>query len=170
MPDPATPPATGEPAPAATSSDGGGGGNDSTSNGGQPLGPEGEKALEAFKQRAREAEKERNALRSRVEEFENANKSEQEKLEGKLVDAEKRAESNQTQLLRYEVAAEKELPLKWASRLSGSTKEELEADADELLKEINPGPRTNHDPGPRDSADDPADMTRLIRRRAGRSA
>jgi len=48
--------------------------------------------------------------------------------------AEKRAADAEARALRLEVAAEKGLTLAQAKRLVGSTKEELEADAAELLE------------------------------------
>lgn len=45
----------------------------------------------------------------------------------------------ESKLLRYEVAAAKGLDLKAALRLQGSTKEELEADADDFAKSFLPG-------------------------------
>lgn len=50
----------------------------------------------------------------------------------------KRAESAETSLLKSKVAYEKKLPLELASRLIGSTEEELKADAESLSGIIKP--------------------------------
>jgi hypothetical protein len=53
-------------------------------------------------------------------------------------------------------------------RLQGSTKEDLEKDADELLKLVKPG--TSFDGGPRgDQTPPPTDMDAAIRAAAGRT-
>lgn len=62
--------------------------------------------------------------------------TEQQKLETRATTAEQRATEIEARLLRYEVAAEKGIPLTAAARLQGATKEELEADADNLLSLI----------------------------------
>lgn len=60
----------------------------------KPLGPEGEKALNAFKSRARSAEKENAELRERLEKLEEQNKSESEKaLDKARKEARKEAET-----------------------------------------------------------------------------
>lgn len=79
-------------------------------------------------------------LKSRAEklaEIEEAQKSEterereqREKLEQELAEARKALESERTNALRAQVAAEKQVPL---ANLTGSTREELEASADALL-------------------------------------
>jgi len=73
---------------------------------------------------------------TRLKEFEDAGKSAAEKLEEDRAAAEGRATSAETKLLRFEVAAEKGLPLSLAGRLQGSTKEELSADADKLKQDF----------------------------------
>ncbi len=62
-----------------------------------------------------------------------------EKAEKRAKEAEDRAARLELNELRSSVAKAKELPAYLASRLQGSTKEELEADADALLKELNLG-------------------------------
>jgi hypothetical protein len=123
------PPATGEqPQPAA---DGG------------ELGDAGKQALAAERTARREAEKQRKELEARLKELEplaakaqqleDAKKSEAEKLNEKLTAAEKRAIEAETKALRLEVATAKGLTPAQAKRLVGATKDELEADADDLL-------------------------------------
>lgn len=75
-------------------------------------------------------------LADKAKELEDANKSETEKLTERLTAAEKEAGSSKSELLRLRVAMTKGLTLKQAGRLRGTTEEELEEDADELLEEI----------------------------------
>lgn len=77
----------------------------------------------------RNAEKD---LKAQLLEYQDKDKTEQQKLEDRASSAEGRAVSAETKLLRFEVAAEKGLPINLAGRLQGSTKEELAADADKL--------------------------------------
>lgn len=72
----------------------------------------------------------------RLAEIEDANKSEQEKLQERLAAAEQREADANARLLRAEVASEKGLTAKQAARLTGTTKEELAADADEFLADL----------------------------------
>lgn len=74
----------------------------------------------------RKAQKELDDLR-------NAGKSENEKLTDRVAQAEKDLADARAHALRLEVAAEKGLTPSQAKRLVGSTREELEADADELV-------------------------------------
>lgn len=121
-----------------------------------PLGEAGQKALDAFKARAREAEaklKELEPLAARAQELEDANKSELEKLTGKLSKTEKEAAEAKARLLRYEVAAEKEVPSKLVPLLTASSKEELEAQADLILENAKPAePAPDFDGGAREPA------------------
>lgn len=125
----------------------------------KPLGEAGEKALDAFKQRAKEAEKRAKELETQVSQFEERDKSETEKLTGKLSKAEQRAEKAEAQLLRFEVAKEKEVPAEAVDLLSGSSREELEASADKILALVKSRPENNETPnfdgGPRDVAPEP---------------
>lgn len=130
------PPATGEQPPAtppAPASDGSGG----------DLGDAGKKAIAEERAARRAAETQRKELEARLKELEplaakakqleDAKKTEAEKLGEKLTAAEKRAAAAEERALRLEVATAKGLTPAQAKRLVGSTKEELEADADELL-------------------------------------
>lgn len=125
-------------------------------------------ALDQERQTAREARKRAEAAEARAKEYEDRDKTEQQKLEEKAAGADRRASQAELKALRYEVAAEKDLPLKWASRLSGSTKEELASDADELAKEIKPE-RPDFDGGTRQAEPKEGDMDSFIRRKAGRA-
>lgn len=109
----------------------------------QGLGDAGKKAIAEEREARREAERQRKEYEARIKELEplaakakqleDAKKSESEKLTEKLTAAEKRAIEAEQRLLRAEVAAAKGLTTAQAKRLVGATKDELEADADELL-------------------------------------
>lgn len=92
--------------------------------------------VEAMKKALKKANKEAETARKKVKEYEDATKSEQEKLTESLSEAEKRAETASLTALRYEVALDKGIPKSIASRLQGTTREELETDAAELLETI----------------------------------
>lgn len=71
------------------------------------------------------------AKAAKLTEFEESQKSEAEKAAERLAAAEKRAAELESQVARAEVAAAKGVP---AELLTGSTREELEAAADALIK------------------------------------
>jgi hypothetical protein len=117
----------------------------------------------AARKRAQEAE-------ARAKEFEDRDKTEQQKLAERAEAAEKAAQDSTAKLLRYEVAAEKNVPANLAKFLTGSTKEELEKAADELLKELGGARRQTFDGGARDSGQQQhGSMDDAIRRAAGRT-
>ncbi|MFE1170448.1 hypothetical protein [Nocardiopsis sp. NPDC058789] len=90
-----------------------------------------------WKAKSREWEKRAKAnagAAKRLEEIEDAKKSEVERATGKQQRAEKERDDAVAKLLRYEVATAAGLPLSVAHRLQGATAEELEADARELVK------------------------------------
>jgi hypothetical protein len=93
---------------------------------------------EAAKQKAInkkiEADNKRNA--TRLAELETANQSELEKAQARAAAAEKELETSRLDAARNEVALEKKLSPSQAKRLVGTTREELEADADELLADL----------------------------------
>lgn len=80
------------------------------------------------------ANKEAEQLRLKLREFEERDKTEAQKLSDRAEAAEKRAADLETRSLRLEVASEQGLTSAQAKRLVGSTREELEADAVELLE------------------------------------
>lgn len=114
----------------------------------EPLREPGKKALERERQRADDAEREKAALAARLKQLEDAGLTDQQKIERDLAEAKSAAAKATAQLLRYTVAEEKELPAGWANRLQGSTREELEADADALLKQLAATGRRNLKPDP----------------------
>mgnify|MGYP001142527256 CR=1 FL=1 len=128
-----------QPDPPAT--DGDGGGDPGTDD------PSAE--LEKWKRLARENEKRAKAnadAAKRLQEIEDSKKSDLEKLTEAQAAAERRATEAEQRALRLEVAAEKGLTPAQAKRLVGSTREELEADADELLDTFRPSEEAETDP------------------------
>jgi hypothetical protein len=95
----------------------------------------------------------------KLEEYEEANKSELEKAQTKATKAEQKAAEAEGRLLRFQVAAEKQLPKELISRLRGNTQEELAADADELLSLVKSRTDTEKTPdfdgGAREPAPEP---------------
>lgn len=87
--------------------------------------------------------------RARVEEFENAQRSEVEKAQAKTSKAEQRAAEAEARLLRFEIATEKQVPSKLVPLLTGKTREELEAQAALILENAKPAD-PDFDGGPRD--------------------
>lgn len=80
----------------------------------------------------RKANKEAETLRLKLKEYEDRDKTEVDKLNERLALAERRALDAE----RLEVALEKGLTRTQAKRLVGTTREELEADADELIADL----------------------------------
>ena len=76
------------------------------------------------------------AAKGKVREFEDLSKTEQERLTDKATELEKNLTTAQANAARFEIALEKGLTKSQAKRLVGSTREELEADADELLADL----------------------------------
>lgn len=130
-----------------------------------PLRPEGEKALEAWKVRARKAEAEQKELAKRVQEFEERDLSEQEKLTKAAEDAKREAERAAAENLRLKVAIDKNLPPELIDRLKGESLDELYEDADSLLSLVKPREAQNFDGGARQTVKgvDRDEAIRLLR-------
>lgn len=107
------------------------------SNADQQLGEGGVKALQAERARAAKAEADFKALQQQIED---SKKTAEQKAADEIAKARSEASQNAARALRYEVAAAKGLDLALAARLTGSTKEELEADADALMTLIPKAP------------------------------
>jgi len=103
------------------------------------------------------------SFRTKLKGFEDRDKTDQQKLIERAEKAEKAAQEREARLLRHEVAAAKGLPPKWAARLRGDTKDQLEKDADELLKEISPTPGFDGGPRGRRAPDDKKSLNDFIR-------
>lgn len=74
------------------------------------------------------------AKAARFDEIEQANLTELDKLTARAEKAEAAEKDARLALLRHEVAATKNIPATLAARLQGSTREEMEADAEALAK------------------------------------
>lgn len=85
------------------------------------------------------ANKEAETLRVKLKEFEDAGKSELEKLADKAATAEERAAVAELQALRLEVAQDAGVPAKLRKYVVGETREELVASAKEILEAFGPG-------------------------------
>lgn len=131
-PTPPTPPPAPAPAPPA------------------PPAPAGEPDDDVDKMKAalRKANNEAAAARAKLKEIEDATKSDSEKLADRASTAEARASAAELHVLKLSVGAEKGLSMKQAGRLVGSTREELEADADEMLVDFPPAANGAPRPAP----------------------
>ena len=113
------------------------------------LGDAGKKALDAERKRANEAEKRFKEAAARIEEFENAQRTEEEKrehelqtLRAQIEEERKQREAVERDLLIKSVAAEFGLPDELADRLVGDDRDALVEDAKQLQKLVAPsGPR-----------------------------
>lgn len=127
-------------------------GGDGGSDDDAPLGDAGKQAIARMKADRAAARKELRDAKAKLAEYE---KAEQDKADAdKSADerraaAEKRAEEAELKALRLEVAHEKGLTPKLAKRLVGATREELEADADELLDDAPPARNEQEKPKPK---------------------
>lgn len=138
--------------------------------------------LEKWRALARKHEsraRENASAAARLAELEESQKTESQRLQDQTAAAQRDRDSAVRQALVYEVALGKGLPTDLAKRLVGSTREELEADADAVLALVappEPTPTTNPQgfqvvpvtQGARASAPAPADMNQIIRARLGR--
>lgn len=111
----------------------------------EALGDAGKKALAEERKARKAAEKVAAEREARLKEIEDRDLSEQQKLERKVADTEARATESESRLLRLEVALSRVIDedslarvLSGAKRLVGSTREELEADAEELFGAVLP--------------------------------
>lgn len=117
----------------------------------EALGDPGKKALDAERQARRDAEKAAKELREKLQAIEDAEKSDLERAQEAASTAEQRAKAAERRLMVLEVASDKGLTPAQAKRLTGDSKEELEADADELLELLTP-PEQEPPPGGRPKA------------------
>lgn len=149
----------------------GGDGSDSQTGAGtqQDQGNDGAKrALAAERRNAQQAARRADQLQARLDELENAGKTEAERLQGTLQTTTQERDTATATVARLEVALEKGLSAVLAKRLVGNTREELEADADELLKTFSPAATDDLDLGKRGGTPaGPQDMNSIIRRQAG---
>lgn len=97
------------------------------------LGENGMKALKAEREANKAAKAKIAEYEAKIKAFEDRNKTESEKEDERVQALEKSNAENSRKALQYEVAAEKGIPLKLATRLRGDDKDSMLADADELL-------------------------------------
>lgn len=128
----------------------------------------GRDAIRKERRAARDADKRARDLEARLKEFEDRDKTEQQKAVDRAEAAERSAAEANAKLLRLEVAAAKKVPAELVEFLSGDTKEEIEAKADALLAHLKPADATDFDNGVRTTATS-GDMNAAIRAAAGRS-
>lgn len=105
------------------------------------LGDAGKKALDRMKAERDEAKRQAKAnadAAKKLAEIEDAQKTETQRLVDRAEAAERERDDVTGRLLRLEVALEKGLTAAQAKRLVGATRDELEADADELLETFKP--------------------------------
>lgn len=130
----------GDPATSSSDTDGGGDGAEGDGAEGGEAGkqePDYKAETAKWKALARKHENQAKAnadAARRLKEAEDADKSELQKATDRAQSAERERDETRGQLLRLEIAAEKGLTPAQAKRLIGATREELEADADELLE------------------------------------
>lgn len=113
------------------------------------LGEGGKKALDAERKARKELEKQLAEAQERISQFEDANRTELERVEARASAAEAAAETMKQQLaaaerarMVAEVAGEVGLPAEFHDRLRGEDRDEILADAKELQKFLAPeGPR-----------------------------
>jgi len=137
-----------------------------------------EEAQDYIRRLRNEAAGHRNELkdvRAKLQQFEDQNKTEQQKLAERATGAESRLAAAEARALRYEVAAEMGLPLSLAGRLQGTSKEELAADVTALKKELGlegadagGAGGSGFDGGVRRPVTRPKTMNGLLRQAAGR--
>jgi hypothetical protein len=113
------------------------------------------KALAAERKAAKDARKQAEELAAKVKDYEDRDKTEQEKLSAKLDSLTSEAKATKAENLRLRVALEKKLPAELIDRLKGNTLEEITADADELLKLVKPTDANDFDGGARQPAPEP---------------
>lgn len=127
-----------------------------------------EDEVKKWKALARENEKRAKAnaeAAKKLAEIEDANKTELEKANTAAAEAAKRAEEAEARALRLEVASEKGLDGKQAKYLTGATREELEANADQILEDFAPAKKPSDKlparPKPKagGAVDDPRELT-----------
>lgn len=114
----------------------------------EDLGEAGKKALAQERAAKKAAEKQLSELQKRLQEFEDRDKTEAQKLADRVAAAEQERDALLLTAMRQKVALEKGLPATLAERLKGSTEDEMSADADELLSLV-PQASDQGQPGPR---------------------
>lgn len=92
--------------------------------------------VKGLRSEAAKNRKEAVEAKAKLEEYEDAQKSELERAVAKAQKAEAKQAAAEAQLTRYEVATAKAVPPKMVPLLTASTREELEAQADLILEGV----------------------------------
>jgi len=127
----------------------------------KPLGPAGEKALEEWKRRAKEAEAAARTAAEKVREFEDRDKTELEKAQAAAARATAEAEAARSELLRQRIVNETGLSADLAEFLPAGDEETVRAAAQKLAAAtaaVKPGPRPDPSQGSGRPAPPPTDF------------
>lgn len=127
----------------------------------KPLGPAGEKALEEWKRRAKEAEAAARTAAEKVREFEDRDKTELEKAQAAAARATAEAEAARSELLRQRIVNETGLPADLTEFLPAGDEETVRAAAQKLAAAtaaVKPGPRPDPSQGSGRPAPPPTDF------------
>lgn len=119
------------------------------------LGPAGEKALEAFKKRAREAEAALKERDEKIKDFEDRDKTEQEKLAEQAAEAKAEADRLSAENARIKAGLEAGLDPDLFDRIVGDTPEAMVEDARSLAAKMKPKQTEDFDGGARKTAKSP---------------
>lgn len=99
-------------------------------------------SVEFWQQKAKDAEARANKVADDLAAFrkqiEDKDKTEQQRLNDALTDAQNAANAARADALRYKIGLQHNLPAAWIPRLQGATEDELAADAAELAKSLPP--------------------------------
>lgn len=116
------------------------------------LGAAGEKALKEERDARRKAERELKELQTRLDALESGKKSTEDQLTDQISKLTKDIEDERQARWRAEIAAEKGLTPAQARRLTGTTRDELADDADDLIAAF--GTTKKDDPAPGGGGED----------------
>lgn len=125
----------------------------------KPLGPAGEKALEEWKRRAKEAEAAARAAADRVREFEDRDKSELQRAQEAAARATAEAEAARTELARTRILAEHGLTEDDGEFLPAGTEEDMRAAAARLAARVVAAVKTGPKPDPSQGSGRPVTPT-----------
>jgi len=119
----------------------------------EDLGDAGKRALAAERARADKAEKALKALQAAADERANAELSELERFKKENEELRGAKTASELEAIRLSVALEKGIPANLASRLQGTDRESIAADADSLAEIVGSKPtgqvRPDHSQGPK---------------------
>lgn len=128
------------------------------------------KALDAERTARREAERQLKEMQAQLQELTDKDKSEVERLREQVTAVTKERDELSSSSMRSDIAIAKGLTAAQAKRLVGATREELEADADEIIEAfpaggVKPPPSQKPNPdlkGGTDPTDDAVDVKSIV--------